>query len=71
MWKNLNLLAKPLPDITEAKKQVQILSSEETIAGVKTFIQVRLGVICHGRASFTNNFIRKQNLPVLLFLRGR
>ena len=65
----MNLLAKPLPDITEAKKQVQILSSEETIAGVKTFVQVRLAVF--SSASFTENFIRKQKLPVLLFLRGR
>ena len=69
MWKNLNLLAKPLPDITEAKKQVQILSSEETIAGVKTFVQVSLAVF--SSASFTENFIRKQKLPVLLFLRGK
>ena len=68
MWKNLNLLVKPLPDITEAKKQVQILSSEETIAGVKTFVQVRLAVFFS--TSFTENF-RKQKLPVLLFLRGR
>ena len=71
MWKNLNLLAKPLPDITEAKKQVQIVSSEETIAGVKTFIQVRLVVFCHDMDSFTNDFIRKPSLSVLLFLRGR
>ena len=40
MWKDLNLLAKPLPDIAEAKKQVKILASEETIGGVKTFVQV-------------------------------
>jgi len=39
MWKDLNLLAKPLPDIAEAKKQVKILASEETIGGVKTFVQ--------------------------------
>ena len=44
MWKNLNLLAKPLPDIAEAKKEVKILASEEIIAGVKTFVQVRLSV---------------------------
>ena len=70
-WKNLNLLAKPLPDITEAKKQVEILASEETIFGVKTFVQVKLAVFCHDVASFTKNFISKQNLPVLLSLRGR
>ena len=44
-WKTLNLLAKPLPDITEAIKQVKILASEEVIAGVKTFVQVRLSVM--------------------------
>ena len=72
MWKDLNLLAKPLPDIAEAKKQVKILASEEVISGVKTFVQVRLSVFCYNVAdSFTKNFVRKLNLPVLLFLRGR
>ena len=45
MWKDLNLLAKPLPDIAEAKKQVKILASEETIGGVKTFVQVSPSVM--------------------------
>ena len=45
MWKDLNLLAKPLLDIAEAKKQVKILASEETIGGVKTFVQVSPSVM--------------------------
>ena len=43
-WKNLNLLALPLPDLAEAKKELKILASEQIIAGVKTFVQVRLSV---------------------------
>ena len=64
MWKDLNLLAKPLPDIAEAKKQVKILASEETIGGVKTFVQVSPSVSQCDVATkrFTESFIRKLNL---------
>jgi len=81
VWKTLNLRAKTLPDISEARKQVKIEQSQVKIAGVETFVQSaeppnssdRTGkviLLLHGAAFTSQTWVDKVETLVTLAALG-